>query len=198
MIPTPMPRFLLPFVAMLVALTAMTSAQSSPTPASTQAPLQVGDRLPPLEGEFLTGRDARLPDVAAGQVAFVALGFTYASRYPVEAWVGWFKQRYGSRPGTTFFEVPVIGGMARMGRWFIDSGMRRGTPKELHEHVITVYGGSGEWKRRLAVRNDEAASLVLLDQSGAIRWMHEGGFDEAAAAEAGRVIEQLLAAPPPR
>jgi hypothetical protein len=134
--------------------------------------------------------------VAAGQVAFVALGFTYASRYPVEAWVGWFKQRYGSRAGTTFFEVPVIGGMARMGRWFIDSGMRRGTPKELHEHVITVYGSSGDWKRRLAVKNDEAASLVLLDQTGVVRWMHEGGFDEAVATPAGLLIEQLLAGAP--
>ena len=42
----------------------------------------------------------------------------------------------------TFFEIPMIGGLARMGKWFIDSGMRRGTPKADHENVITVYGGT--------------------------------------------------------
>jgi hypothetical protein len=191
-------KLVLTFLALAVlgADTVMTSAQNPSSSAAPDAPLKVGHHLPPLEGEFLTGREARLPDVAVGQVAFVALGFTYASRHPVEAWVEWFEQRYHSRSGVTFFEVPVIGGVARMGRWFINSGMRRGTPKELHEHVITVYGNSGEWKRRFAVKNDEAACLVVLDQAGTIRWLHEGAFDEAKAAELARVIELWLAAPP--
>lgn len=45
----------------------------------------------------------------------------------------------------TFFEVPMIGGMATFGRWFINRGMRSGTAVELHDHVITVYGGTGDW-----------------------------------------------------
>jgi len=158
------------------------------------APLRVGDRLPRLEGEFLTGRPGVLPDAAAGRVALVALGFSYASRVPVEAWAGWFKEAYAGRQGVTLFEVPMIGGAGRMAKFFIDRGMRKGTPKELHENVITVYGGTGPWKQRLAVVDDRVAHLVLLDAAGTVRWMHAGPFDAARAAEAGQAIDALLAA----
>ena len=87
---------------------------------------------------------AQLPEAAAGEVAFVAMGFTYKSRFPVEEFAKRFRADFGKEPRATFFEVPMIGGMAVMGKWFIDSGMRRGTPKEDHEHVITVYNGAGE------------------------------------------------------
>ena len=93
----------------------------------------------------------------------------------------------------TFFEIPMIGGMARMGKWFIDSGMRRGTPPEDHEHVITVYGGTGPWKERLGSKGGNEASLVLLDAEGKVRWRHNGLFDEAARAELKRQTEALLA-----
>jgi len=148
-------------------------------------PLRAGDRLPPLEGEFLTGRAATLPSMAAGRLAVVLMGFTYASRSPVEAWGAWCRTTFGTNPDITFFEVPVIGGMARMGRWFIDRGMRRGTPAELHEHVITVYSKAGDWKTRLGVTsaNDRDAFVVALDREGVVRWLYHGAFDEARAGE---------------
>ena len=59
------------------------------------------------------------------RVALLMLGFTYDSRFQVEAWAKRFRQDFGTKPGVTFFEIPMIGGMARMGKWFIDSGMRR-------------------------------------------------------------------------
>ena len=50
-----------------------------------------------LKGEFLTGRPAVLPDVASGRVALLALGFTYDSRFAVEAWVGRFRKDFGDK-----------------------------------------------------------------------------------------------------
>ena len=100
--------------------------------ASAAAPiaeLAVGDQFPPLKGEVLSGRTAVLPQAASGRVALLMLGFTYDSRFQVEAWAKRFRQDFGTEPGVTFFEIPMIGGMARMGKWFIDSGMRRGPPK---------------------------------------------------------------------
>ena len=94
------------------------------------SPLTTGKPLPHLKGEFLTGRQAQLPDAASGRVALLALGFTYDSRFPVEAWIGRFRKDFGNNPQVTFYEIPMIGGMARMGKWFIDSGMRKGTPRK--------------------------------------------------------------------
>jgi len=151
-----------------------------------------GEPMPVLKGEFLTGRPAVLPDVASGRVALLALGFTYDSRFAVEAWVGRFRKDFGDNPRVTFYEVPMIGGMARLGKWFIDSGMRKGTPKKDQENVITVYGGTDSWKQRLGFQSPNAAYLLLVDQRGVLRWRHSGEFDEKAYGDMSIEVAALL------
>jgi len=154
-----------------------TEQQSKPA-----APLAVGDPFPRLEAEFLTGRKAVLPDAAAGKSALVMMGFTYDSRFAVEKWAEHLRRELGANDTFTFFEVPVIGGMGRMAKWFIDSGMRKGTPKELHENVITVYGGADRWKKAMGFSkaDKDAAYLALLGPDGRVRWLHRGGFSDEA------------------
>jgi hypothetical protein len=142
-------------------------------------------------------RKAVLPEAASGKVALLALGFTYDSRFAVEAWTGRFRRDFGSSRDVTFFEIPMIGGMARMGRWFIDSGMRKGTPKELHENVITVYGGTDPWKNRLGFKKGDDAYLILIDSKGIVRWTHSGQFDEARFAELAELVRKLATQTPP-
>jgi len=180
---------------------------ASPRAEPAQDSLRVGDRLPVLKGQFLSGGDAELPQASSGKVAFVAMGFTYKSRFPVEAWGGWYRATIGSRTDVTFFEVPMIGGLATLGRWFIDRGMRSGTPVELHDRVITVYKGTGDWKERLAYSSEreDDAYLVVLDRDGVVRWLHHGGFDQSRAddlqalltslAESGRAVTDHHLAP---
>jgi hypothetical protein len=143
-------------------------------------PLQPGESLPPLKGEFLTGRQAQLPEAASGRVALLALGFTYNSRFPVEAWISRFRKDFGDNSHATFYEIPMIGGMARLGKWFIDSGMRKGTPRSDQENVITVYGGTDSWKQRVGCQSQDAAYLILIDKHGVVRWRYSGAFDEEA------------------
>ncbi len=143
-------------------------------------PLAVGMPLPPLAGEYLSKRKAALPGDAHGKVALLLMGFSYNSRFPVERFAKEFEKAFPVSPGITFFEVPLIGGMARMAAPFIDSGMRRGTPRDKHENVITVYGGVAPWKKQLGVRNDQDAHLVLLDRQGIVRWIYRGGYTESA------------------
>ena len=194
---TTMPRLITLLIC--TALLSPLAAHSAFAQAQTAQPaptLKVGDVLPQLEGDFLTGRDALLPDAAKGKVALVMLGFTYGSRVSVEAWSEWFKKSFGGREDATFFEIPMIGGFGRLGRWFIDSGMRKGTPKTLHENVITVYGGTGEWKTRVGFSAEDHAYLLVLDSQGAVRWMHHGDFDQARAGDLGAAIDGLLARQP--
>ena len=154
--------------------------------------LSPGEPMPVLKGEFLTGRPAVLPDAASGRVALVAVGFTYDARFAVEAWVGRFRKDFGDNQRVTFYEVPMIGGMARLGKWFIDSGMRRGTPKKDQENVITVYGGTDPWKQRLGFHSPNFAYLLLVDQRGVVRWRHSGEFDEKAYADMAAEVAALL------
>jgi len=169
----------------LVVALMMWTAIAGAHAASDVAPLRVGDALPRLEGEFLTGRAAVLPAQSSGRVTFLMIGFTYASRFPVEAWGEWFRRTTGARTDVTFFEVPMIDGLARLGRWFIDRGMRSGTPAALHENVITVYSKAGDWKKRLGVSNGSQndAFLILIDEDGIVRSLYHGQFDAARAEE---------------
>ena len=165
--------------AVVGAVSARAAEQSKPA-----APLAIGDPFPRLEAEFLTGRKAVLPDAAAGKNALVMMGFTYDSRFAVEKWAEHVSREFSANDQLTFFEVPVIGGMGRMAKWFIDSGMRKGTPKELHENVITVYGGADRWKKAMGFSKAEenAAYLALLGPDGRVRWLHRGGVSEEAMA----------------
>jgi hypothetical protein len=157
--------------------------------------ISIGETLPPLRGEFLTGRQAQLPEAASGRVALLALGFTYNSRFQVEAWIGRFRKDFGENPHVTFYEIPMIGGMARLGKWFIDSGMRKGTPRSDQENVITVYGGTDSWKQHMGYQSPDAAYLVLIDKHGAVRWRHSGAFDEEAYKDLSVRVTALLREP---
>lgn len=173
-----------------VSLVLISSIASAAAPVSR---LTAGDTLPPLRGEFLTGRPALLPQAASGRVALLVLGFTYDSRFPVEAWTKKFRQEFGKNPELTFYEVPLIGGAARLGKWFINSGMRRGTPPADQGNVITVYGGTDQWKQRVAFRDPNAAYLILIDQSGKVAWQYAGGFSEELYEALSSAVSGLLA-----
>jgi hypothetical protein len=147
--------------------------------------------MPVLKGKYLTGREAVLPDHASGKVALLAFGFTYDSRHAVEDWSNRFRREYAANPKVTFYEIPVISGAAQLGKWFIDSGMRKGTPKELHENVITIYGGAGPWKKLLDYKNPDDAYLLLLDSAGHVRWQYGGKFDEARWQELAALTSSL-------
>jgi hypothetical protein len=155
--------------------------------------LQRGVMFPVLKGGLLSGRPGALPSLGLGKVSLVAIGFTYGSRKPVEAWAAWFQRAFDAQPSVQLFEVPIIGGFGKLGKWFIDSGMRNGTPAAMHDHVMTVYSDSGDWKARLgftdAAKDD--AYLVLLDPKGIVRWLHHGPFDDARAAELSALIQDL-------
>lgn len=162
--------------------------------ASPEIPL--GDTLPELKGEYLSGRKAILPKDSANRVALLIFGFSYQSRFAVEAWTKSFRKDFDNNPRVTFYEIPMIGGMARMGKWFIDGGMRRGTPKSDHENVITVYGGTDAWKQHLGVKGEDTAYLILLDQKGKVAWRYAGPLDDVQykkLAEQVRALVPLLA-----
>ena len=162
-------------------------------PPNRDAALQVGMELPEIKGEYLTGRSALVPDGVRAKIALLALGFTYDSRFAVESWCEHFDKEFKKSDGITFFEVPMIGGLARLGKWFIDSGMRKGTPKEKHENVITVYGGVEPWKKRVEYKDPKAAYLILIDRQGIVRWLHSGPFEEARFADLVALVHQLRA-----
>jgi len=178
--------------ALLAAVAVVSAAPERPgTP-----PLAVGARLPALKGDLLSGKPGVLPDLAAGHTALITLGFTYDSRSQVEAWATKFRSRYGSRPDVTLFEVPMMGSAARLGRWFIDSGMRKNTPPALHDYVMTVYGSNDDWKARVGFSARDDAYLVLIDATGVVRWLAHGPVGDSRLEQLFALVDSLVQAVP--
>ena len=161
----------------------------SPVPGLAKVPMiPPGGELPKLRGELLSGRSIVLPDSVRGSALLLLLGFTYESRHDVEAWAERFRRDFGLDSKIVCCEIPVIGGAARLARPFIDGGMRRGTPRALHERVITLYRDAGEWKQRVGFAERDVAYVLLVDRRGRVVWQVRGPFgEEAYAALAGRV-----------
>jgi hypothetical protein len=153
--------------------------------------IPLGDELPQLRGKRLSGRKIVLPDSVRGSNALLLLGFTYQSRHDVGAWAERFRRDFGSDTALAYFEIPVIGGAGRLARPFINRGMRRGTPRELHDHVITVYGGAGDWKRHVGYLERDVAYLLLLDPAGRLIWRANGPYGEAGYQELAQRVRQL-------
>ncbi len=84
--------------------------------SSTASELTAGENMPELRGEYLSGRKAILPKDASGRVALLLFGFTYQSRFAVEAWTKRFRGDFEKNPQVTFYEIPMIGGMAPLGK----------------------------------------------------------------------------------
>ncbi len=154
--------------------------------------------MPLLKGDLLTGKPGVLPDQAAGKTTLVILGFSYDSRLQVEAWAEKFKARFGAAPDVTLFEVPMMGSAARLGRVFIDRGMRKNTPKELHGRVMTVYGGNDDWKARVGFAAPDDAYLVLIDRQGVVRWLAHGPVSDARLQELSAAVDSLARPPADR
>jgi hypothetical protein len=166
------------------------AAGAAPVPAGV-ASLSIGQRMPSLTGDLLSGKPGVLPDLAAGQTTLILLGFSYDSRFQVEAWAEKFRARYGGSQDVNLFEVPMMGSAARLGRWFIDSGMRKNTPAELHGRVMTVYGGNGDWKARVGYSAPDDAYLLLIDRQGIVRWLTHGPVSDGRLQALSAVVDSL-------
>jgi predicted transcriptional regulator len=60
--------------------------------------------------------------------------------------------------------------------------------------VITVYGGTEPWKRRLGFKAEDSAYLVIVDRTGKIAWRHAGPFEETAYRNLAAQVRKLVSA----
>jgi hypothetical protein len=67
----------------LILSIALVAAMASLSSASSE--LTAGENMFELRGEYLSGREAILPKDASGHVTLLLFGFTYQSRFAVEA-----------------------------------------------------------------------------------------------------------------
>lgn len=138
----------------------------------------LGNPIPKVEGESLTGRKALLPDELLGQPSVVVWSFTREAGEMVEKWAAPL-----ARDQVNVYSAAVIEAAPRLIRPMIRSGMRRASPKPFHDRFLCITRGEKQLRQALEVRNDKLPYVTLLDADGKILWQYAGAYTETAAAE---------------
>ena len=150
--------------------------------SSTVARKDPGSRpFPDVRGTSLDGADMRLPAALRGAPAVLLVGYVQESQFDIDRWILGLKQLESS---VKILEVPTIAGsLPKMASSFIDSGMRRGIPKEDWAAVVTVYNDAPKIVELTGNEDPRNARVFLIDKEGQIRWFFDRGYS------ADRVLE---------
>ena len=144
--------------------------------------------FPALSGRNLAGQDVTVPASYPGKHLLVCLGFTRASQYEVEPWAALATQAFGKDDRFLVLEMPMYSGAARLFRPFIDNGMARATPQQLHVNVVTSTSVD-EAMEGLRLEDKEQAAIVLVGADGGVRFVARG----APNAQSREAFKQALA-----
>ena len=147
------------------------------TADSPATDLLVGKAMPSVSGRTLSSRKVTIPWDTTGKVAFLSMGFSYDSRFDVEDWGRAFGETFGKDPDADFYEVAMIDWPFRLFGRAIDEGMRRGSPRENHDHVLTVYASQKPFRKALRAPSSSDTWVYLLDTGGQVLFQCGGAFD---------------------
>lgn len=162
-------RLSLLFIIMLVTHAPL-SAQDTPHASNSL----IGTKFAEISSQTLAGTTIILPDDARGKITLITIAFKHGTQQQLDSWLNPFSEEFGTRPGFTFYEIPMLTADVKPFAFRIDSGMRSGIPEEKHKNVMTYYGDYAEYMRLLHIDDVTLGYAFLLDREGIIRWHGEG------------------------
>ena len=148
--------------------------------ANYEYPSQVliGDKMVEATGQSLEGEPVVIPQDFAGQETLLLFGYKQDSQFDIDRWLIGLDM---TQTQVAAYEIPTIQGMLpRMFSGFIDSGMRKGIPKDLWKGVVTVYADGDKVQRFTGNLNPNNARVMLLDEQGDIVYFYDKGFSVEA------------------
>ena len=149
-------------------------------------------QFPRLQEENLAGQQVVLPAAAAGKVAVLVFGFSRASQNSTGAWMKRLRNGFGTNPGVSLYQLPVLEDAPRLLRGMIVSGMKRGVPENERGNFVPVLHNEAELKKLVNYEEADDAYLVVLDRGGKVVYQVHGGPDAAGYAELHTELQGVL------
>jgi hypothetical protein len=149
--------------------------------------VSIGGSMIEASGESLDGKTVLMPQDFIGQETLLLFGYKQDSQFDIDRWVIGLDM---TQTKVAAYEIPTIQGMLpRMFSGFIDSGMRKGIPKELWKGVVTVYADGDKIQSFTGNLNPNNARVMLLDKNGFIVYFYDRGFSVEALNEVRKALE---------
>ncbi|WP_339724468.1 hypothetical protein [uncultured Paraglaciecola sp.] len=148
----------------------------------------IGDTMVAARGESLEGQTVVIPKDFIGQNTLLLFGYKQDSQFDIDRWLIGLDM---TQTPVAAYEIPTIQGMLpRMFSGFIDSGMRKGIPKQLWKGVVTVYADGDKVQRFTGNQNPNNARVMLLNKDGIIVYFYDQGFSVEALNEVRQALEE--------
>lgn len=136
----------------------------------------IGKKFPEVESKSLSGDKVKIPADLKGDINLISVAFVREAQAMIDSWIEPFQKMC---EGRSAYELPMIDGYFwKIFSGFIDEGMKAGIPNEKHDHVVTYYGDTSEFRKELGIDDKSLAYVYLLDENGKILWSGKGFADE--------------------
>jgi len=137
-----------------------------------------GEIFPQVRGTALDDTPWQLPGDLAGRPVLLLIGYEQFTQFDLDRWLLALTDTGVDVP---VYELPTIPGMLP-GIWAgaIDSGMRRGIPREDWAVVITIYGDAKRVAQFTGNTNRMPGRVLLLDAEGRVVFFHDRGYSAGA------------------
>jgi hypothetical protein len=179
-----MRRSILSLLALLPCLAACSSTWPRRDPT--------GERFPSVTAQALDATEVRLPEVGAGAPLLLLVGYQQDTQFDLDRWLLALDT---AEVKVRVYEVPTIPGLApRMFSGMIDSGMRRGIPKEDWGGVVTLYGDASRVAAFTGNDDGLPGRILLLDADGKVVFFHDRGFSVGTLRRLQEALEQARGA----
>lgn len=168
---------------MLLALAIGLFAPMPAMHAQSAAPLHLGDVMPDVSGQSLSGSPVHLSIAVSRKTAVVVFSFSKAGGKDMQLWNKNLLRDSGSNGSVALSTVIMLESAPRLLRGVIVSKLKKDTPPPLQSGTIVSYQDEQLWKQRLGVADDSRAYVLLLDHDGRVRWINSAAFSDTQYAE---------------
>ncbi len=148
-----------------------------------------GQKLPHLQGDYLTGQKADLPEDLQGNVALLVVAFTDGALATARKWKSAFDVKTAGQSGVVSLEVFLLNPQNRVARALIITKLRHAMTREEERRTIVAFGTEDDWRRRVGYSEENAAYAILLDPAGTVRGVYRATGPEERAAQVARAAE---------
>ncbi len=147
--------------------------------------LRLGDPLPALAGQTLTGKQLDVNAAAGAGQPVLILSFSRAGGRDAENWAQRLQKDF---PQLTIYTAIFLESVPSLFRPMAISAIRNGMPHSMQDRTIVLYRDENIWKQRLQVNSISCAGVILLGPDGHINWTTPGPFTDGLYQELSRLI----------
>lgn len=143
----------------------------------------------------LTGKTLELPRDLPAQATVLILGFSRKSIDATTAWEKGVRSSLAHSPDIDFYDMAMLAEVPGFARGWVMRLIRNKVPDALKPNFVALITDEAAWKRTAAYdkRLPDAAYVVLLDRSGAVRWNTHESCTPERFAELSAQARQLAA-----